>query len=86
MAIVNPDDKEELALTLEAKKNKLKREDFEKLGKNLGLNDRQLSRVFNRLLINKPRSHEWLDKSFLSDSFKQEYKALMEQRYTVLFS
>ncbi|MCF0041911.1 HipA domain-containing protein [Dyadobacter fanqingshengii] len=84
VTIVNPEDTEELALTLEGKKNKLKREHFETLGKGLELNDKQISGVFRRFEKNRPTAIEWIDKSFLSDHLKLEYKSILEARYTRL--
>ena len=86
VAIVNPEDSEELALTLEGKKKKLKRENFEQLGRNLGLNEKQLSGVFSRLLKNKPKALNWIENSFLSDPYKEKYKVLVEERYSKLFA
>ena len=79
--MVNPEDTEELALTLEGKKNKLKREHFETLGKGLELNDKQISGVFRRFEKNKPAAIEWIDNSFLSDDLKSDYKTILEARY-----
>ncbi|MFA9191552.1 HipA domain-containing protein [Flavobacterium sp. FZUC8N2.13] len=85
VAIVNPDDTEELALTLEGKKKKLKWEHFKRLGISLGLNEKQLKGIANRFQKNKPTAHQWIDNSFLSDSFKEKYKTLLEERYHRLF-
>ncbi len=81
VAIVNPDDKEELALTLAGKKKNLKRRNFEKLGKDLGLTDKQISGVFKRFLKNKPEAISLIEKSFLSDDMKIAYKEVIEKRY-----
>jgi serine/threonine-protein kinase HipA len=83
VAIVNPKDDEELALTLEGKKKKLRRGDFIGLGKGLGLNDKQIQGVFKRMEENKEKAFEWIDKSFLSHEMKDEYKKLLEERYKV---
>ncbi|WP_418262809.1 HipA domain-containing protein [Flavobacterium faecale] len=85
VAIVNPEDTEELALTLEGKKKKLKWEHFKRLGISLGLNEKQLKGIANRFKKNKPIAHQWIDNSFLSDTFKEKYKALLEERYHRLF-
>ena len=85
VAIVNPDDTEELALTLEGKKKKLKWEHFKRLGISLGLNEKQLKGIANRFQKNKPIAHQWIDNSFLSDAFKVKYKTLLEERYHRLF-
>lgn len=85
VSIANPDDTEELALTLEGKKKKLKREHFERFGKLLGLNDRQIMGVFNRFNKNKPMAFTWINQSFLTSDFKEKYMMVLEERYAVLF-
>ena len=84
VTIINPEDKEELALTLDGKKKKLKRANFEHLGKVLGLNTKQIDGVFKRLIKNKPLAFDWIDNSFLSDDYKVKYKTLLEERYKLL--
>lgn len=79
--IINPDDKEELALSLEGKKTKLKREHFDRLGKELDLTDKQISGVFKRFVRNRPVAEEWVQHSFLSDDKKEKYMDLLAERY-----
>jgi len=81
VAIVNPGDKEELALTLNARKNKFNQERFEEFGQNLGLTIRQIDSVFKRLMRNKEKALELLGNSFLSDKFKKLYMAVLDERY-----
>jgi len=85
VAIVNPDDKEELALTLDGKKKKLTRTQFENLGAKLDLNEKQIKGVFKRFEKFKPVAWEWINRSFLSEEYKEKYIILMENRYDVLF-
>lgn len=85
VAMVNPDDTEELALTLEGKKKKLKWEHFERLGIALGLNQKQLNGITKRFLKNKPIAIKWIDQSFLSKEYKEKYKTVLEERYRILF-
>lgn len=85
VAIVNPDDTEELALTLEGKKKKLQWENFERLGINLGLNEKQIKGIAKRFQKNKAASIQWINNSFLSEEYKEKYKSLMEERYRTLF-
>ena len=82
--IVNPQDSEEFALTLEAKKRKLKRINFEHLGKVLELNEKQIEGVFKRINQNKKIAFDWIGKSFLSDEFKDKYLTLLEDRYAII--
>lgn len=82
--IVNPTDNEELALPIEGKKKRLRKDHFERFGKSLDLNDKQIESVFKRFIQNKPLAMEWIDQSFLSTNFKERYKAILEQRYSVI--
>lgn len=81
VAILLPEDTEELALTLEGKKQKLKKVHFEHLGQGLGLTDRQIQGVFNRMFKNKPKAIKWIDHSFLSNDMKAAYKEVLGTRY-----
>jgi len=84
VVIVLPEDTEELALTLEGKKKKLKRQHFENLGQQLGLSKKQIIGAFNRIIKNKPEAHSWIEKSFLSSEMKLAYNALLNKRYEQL--
>lgn len=81
VAIVNPADKEELALTINARKSKFNRAHFMEFGQSLGLNARQVEGVFNRLLKNEKLALTQIETSFLSDEFKEKYKVLLAERY-----
>ncbi len=84
VAIVFPEDPEELALTLAGKKKKLKREDFEQLGEGLKLNPRQITGAFNRMKKNRSITFHWIDRSFLSKKMKAAYTEVLESRYNQL--
>jgi serine/threonine-protein kinase HipA len=81
VTIVNPDDSEELALTLEGKKKKLKREHFERLGKGLDLTSRQIEGTFRRFFGNKVKAIEWIKNSLLSKDYQEKYVTLLNERY-----
>ena len=85
VAIVNPDDTEELALTIEGKKRRLQWENFERLGIKLGLNEKQIKGIAKRFQKNKAVAIQWINNSFLSEGYKEKYKALMDERYSTLF-
>lgn len=73
--LVNPDDKEELALTLNDKKNKIKVTDFVAAFEKSGLDTKQQNAIFSKM--NKSFG-KWLlciDKSFIS----LEYKAFLKE-------
>jgi serine/threonine-protein kinase HipA len=85
VAIVNPEDTEELALTLEGKKKNLQWEHFQRLGIQLDLNEKQLKGIAKRFKKNKPIAIQWIHNSFLSEDYKDKYKTLLEERYARLF-
>jgi serine/threonine-protein kinase HipA len=84
VAILLPEDTEELALTLVGKKKKLKREHFEQLADGLGLTPKQIKGAFNRMIKNKSKALNWIDRSFLSNEMKTAYIELLEGRYKQL--
>jgi len=83
--IINPEDKEEMALTLNGRKNKLERIDFEQLGDNLGLTTKQIQSVFKRFYKLTPAAVKWIDISFLSNKMKTLYRENVEERYRRIF-
>lgn len=80
-ALVNPLDTEELALTLNAKKRKLKYFDFLAAFENGGLNKKVLDNTLELFYYCKPEMMAVLEKSFVSDDFKLKYKNLIDKRY-----
>lgn len=84
VAIIIPEDTEELALTLDGKKKKLRKEHFEQFGQGLELTSKQIQSVFKRMVGNKPKAHGWINKSFLSGSKKEAYKYVLESRFEQL--
>ncbi len=85
VSIILPEDSEELALILGAKKRKLTRRSFEKYGYDLGLNDKQIDGVFKRFLKNKSKAISLIEQSFLSDNMRHKYITLTENRYDTLY-
>ena len=81
VAIANPDDKEELALTMTARKNKFNRLRFAEFGQNLGLSPRQIEGVFRRLLRNEKKGLDLIRTSFLSKAYQDKYNTLLSERY-----
>ena len=82
VAILLPEDKEELALALGGKKRKIKRVHFEEFGKELGLTNKQVERVFNRFYKNKEKAISLANSSFLSDKMKKKYNNVLNARYS----
>jgi len=84
VTLVLPKDKEEMALTLSGKKKNLNGKSFINFGKNLGLTDKQILGVFSRFFKNKSEAYKWLELSFLSESLKEKYIEILEERYKKL--
>lgn len=81
-SILNPDDTEELALTLSGKRKKLKRALFIQFAEELGLTDKQIKGVFKRFERNIPTAMKLIDRSFLSEEMRNAYKEVFELRYS----
>ena len=75
----------ELAAVSTKELKKLNRTYFERFGKELGLTNKQIESVFNRLAKNKVKAVEWIQQSFLSDELKEDYLELLEVRYQHIF-
>jgi serine/threonine-protein kinase HipA len=82
--IVNPADDEDLALTLNAKKKKIKRTDFVAAFTTLNLEAKQQENIFKKMEKAKDKWLDLIDKSFLSENFKLEYKELIAERFSRL--
>ena len=81
VAIVNPDDTEELALTVDGRKSKFDRARLSAFGHKLGLSGRQVDGVFRRAFRNATLAGEWISKSFLSAEYQEKYLVLLKERY-----
>lgn len=82
--LVMPEDTEELALTLNGKKSRLRKVDFYKAITASGVDEKvieNLSRRFSRAL---PKWFELIDNSFLPDDMKKQYKQLILRRVVML--
>lgn len=79
--IVLPADKEELALTLAARKSKLTRENLDGFGSGLGLLERQLKDVYTRFAEGRTGVEDWIRRSFLSPNLQERYFDLLSERY-----
>lgn len=84
--LVNPDDKEELALTLNGKKKNIKRNDFITAFNNSKLETKQQENIFKKMETAKVKLMEFIDISFLNNEYKKSYKDLIQKRYSVLIN
>lgn len=79
-ALVNPTDDEDVALTLNGRKKKLKKHDFVSAMNALKISEKQQSNIFNRMHKAWPQWIEMIDSSFMSKPFKKQYRAILMER------
>lgn len=75
-----PEDKEESALTIGGKKNKLSKSDFIDLGLKLGLSQKQIENTFKRFLKSEKKLISLIHQSFLSKTNQELYIQLLQNR------
>ncbi len=73
-------DNEELALTLNGKKKKIKKADFEVAIKLFKLDTKSVENIFNRFKKVIPQWHEFIDISFLPEFLKKDYKNMIAKK------
>ncbi len=83
-ALVNPADNEEFALTLNGKKRRIRRSDFEAAFAALGMDAKQGENVFRKMEQSQGKWMEMINVSFVSEELKEGYKALVEERFSRL--
>ncbi len=75
-----PLDRDDTALTIDGKKRNLIKATWKKFGIKLGLNAKQIASVLENMQKAKSKMLNLLDNSFLSETTKDAYKALLEER------
>ncbi|MBD5244780.1 MAG: HipA domain-containing protein [Barnesiella sp.] len=78
-SIVMPDDDEELALTLNGKKKKIKREDFEKAMSDSGMDEKSIANLFKKFERAYPKWIEMIAQSFLPEEQQGLYREQIER-------
>lgn len=82
--LVMPEDKEELALTLNGKKRKIKKEDFITSMQASGLEDKVINNIFAKFAKVKDRWFAFIDQSFLPDEMKEAFKVIIAEKFNLL--
>lgn len=80
-----PEDKEELALTLNGRKSKLKRRDFITAMKTAGLSEKASNNLLERV---KEHSKKWpalIENSFLAKNYKEQLYELIKRNKAVMY-
>jgi len=78
--LVNPADQEELALPLNGRKKKLKKQDFVAAMNTLKVGEKQQEAIFSKMLKALPKWLDLIDLSFMSSEFKDQYKLILLDR------
>jgi serine/threonine-protein kinase HipA len=84
VSLINPKDEEELALTLNAKKNKIKLSDFKALADNLLLNKKAYYNSFKRFSSKNEAVSDLIGRSFLNKEMKKGYEEIWMRRQRIL--
>ena len=84
VAIANPKDKEEMALSINGKKARIKLADFLKSSDTMGIEQRVTLGLIDGLRNAMPAWIDLINDSFLSDELKQNYLDLISRRMDVL--
>ncbi len=79
--LVNPADDEEMALNLNGKKKKLKKQDFVAAMNTLKLDEKQQENIFIKMEKAKSKWLEQIEISFMTDDFKNQYKQIVTERF-----
>lgn len=83
--LVNPEDDEELALTLNGKKRKINRNDFVTFFSSFGLERKQQENIFSKMVNSRSAWFEFINRSFLSEVMKDDYKNLIQSRMDKIY-
>lgn len=79
-AILNPKDDEELAMTLNGRKKRLKRADFVSAGVTMGIDPKTADRLIGKYVRLYPRMSEFIGQSFLDEELKNRYNEMLRER------
>ena len=83
-ALVMPEDTEELALTLNGKKRKIKKADFVTSMQVSGLEEKVINNIFAKFAKAKDKWFAFIDQSFLTDEMKEAFKAIIAEKLSLL--
>jgi serine/threonine-protein kinase HipA len=83
VTLINPADPEEMALTLNGRKNNLKISDFRSLSKNLGILEKVTDNIFKRFSSMNEEVMDLIDRSFLTAEMKNGYKHIWMEKQLI---
>ena len=84
--LVMPSDTEELALTLNARKKKIKLQDFTNAMTNSGLDEKVVQNILKKFQTVEESWYDWIERSFLPQEMKTGYQQMIKSRLERLFN
>ncbi len=81
--LVNPEDDEELALTLNGKKKKIKLTDFDLLAKSMNIPETAVRNTYHKFSSNNNQIEEMIELSFLSPEKKELYIEIWNKKQQI---
>jgi len=79
--LIYPEDKEDVALFLGGRKSKIKRSDFDRFAISLGITETVRDNIYNEFSKQSNQINEWIERSFLNDSYKEKYAEIVIQKF-----
>lgn len=83
--LIIKEDSEESALTINGRKNKLKKSDFDTLAENFRIGEKALQSIYKRFQNIQPQWIECVQNSFLSAETKQQYCVFIQEKMKSFF-
>ncbi|WP_119080670.1 HipA domain-containing protein [Chitinophaga alhagiae] len=78
--LVMPSDLEDLALTLNGRKKKITKRDFDMAFSNTGLDEKQIDNIYKKMKRSVPQWLKFIDTSFLSKKERDAYKGIIRDQ------
>jgi len=82
--LVIKNEPEQMSLSINGKKNKLSKVDFDILGSRLQLNEKQIKNCYKSFADNLNKMFWWIDNSFLPDEHKDSLQKIVSARIDLL--
>lgn len=84
--IILPEDREQMALTINGKKSRLKKSDFLAFAEKCDISSAAAEKMIRKMCSFEQKFHDECDQSYLSDELKVKTKALISERIKILMS
>ena len=79
-SLLLPEDKEELALTLNARKRNIKKRDFIAFAEHFNIGSKTVNNIFYKFEQKIPQWKKFIEDSFITNDLKQKYRDLIDER------